>query len=165
MVLAAGLACGTITAEDKGNYLAVSGPKPLRFQAVLPQYDPASVLPPLDMGDRTDLRSGTNVTDSVKASASPVNEISQLPPEPPAESQSIIPDLPAQPAQPASFDPVNLPEPKPATSQLTPQMLLRYFPGDGNKEVLVPAGVDFTPPAPATPPGRSSATYTSPPAK
>lgn len=152
-----------------GVYLATVGPTPIRFRPVVPQYDPAKVLKPLDMGNNAPSETVEPVATSKAKSeevnaieaptagttelSSPSAETTQLPPP---ETIVITPEPQA-----------HSPEVKPGQSQITPQMLLRYFTKDGSqnggKEVLVPVPVEFTPPAPS--PNKSSAIYLSPPAK
>lgn len=83
------------------------------------------------------------------AHATPAGDIGVLPP-----SGLIGPELP--PVNNGEIVTNNLP----VGSQFTPQALIRFFPLDKNKQVIVPAPVEFTPPSP--PPSRgSSATYES----
>jgi len=159
--------CVGTAAGEKHNYLAVVGPAQIRFQVATPHYDPAAVLPPLKMSD-------TTVTNAVETAPKPEQAI-----VPPAAAESTdaptVPMAPEQPAKPevTPAPPVDstlqpqapLPEPRTESSQLTPQMLLRYFNRAGNREVLIPTPVEFMPPPPTGSGTRSSATYNSPPAK
>jgi hypothetical protein len=159
LILGTCLICAGAVAGEKHDYLAMVGPAPLRFQAATVQYDPGNVLPPLKMSDTP----ATNVVETVTKPAQvlvPTPETTPVLPE-----HTTPPELPTRP-------PVESTVPTPPSaassetrpdSQMTPQMLLRYFSKDGSREVLVPTGVEFTPPPPSS--GRSSATYSSPPAR
>lgn len=148
------LVCASNAADQRYMYLAVCGPTPVRFQTLMPEYDPAKVLPALQMSD-------TPFTNSVPAEIKPAQVATPAPaPEPAPVAVTPPPPeitLPVEPPVPA------VPEQKPDLNQITPQMLLRYFRQDGAKEIVIPAPLEFTPPTPSS--DRSSATYSSPPAK
>lgn len=171
-VLALSLLWPSALAGNRNMYLAATGPAPLRFAATLAQYNPARVLPLLDLGDAPK----TNVVETTRSTEMTLDTSSLLeavPPVPPRENVSMEPvSIPAE--QPIITPEGSIPpEVKPGQSQITPQMLLRYFNRDGtqagSKEVVVPMPVEFTPPgpvnSPATPANKSSALYLSPAAK
>jgi hypothetical protein len=155
------LICASARAGENCNYLAVIGPAAVRFSVAMPQYDPAKVLPPLKMSDAPAANLVENVT-------RPVEQVAPQPVETKTNAQEqtsaseVTPPAASVESTPA---PIVMPaEPKAEASQMTPQMLLRYFNREGTKEVIVPNAVEFTPPAPAST-GRSSAVYSSPAAK
>jgi len=163
LVIGAFFMCLGTVAGEKHNYLAVIGPVQIRFQAATPQYDPATVLPPLKMSDATATNAIETVTEPKSVMIPPSIEpasVTLLAPE-----QSVKPEPPSvPPLESAPQSQPVLPEPRAESSQLTPQMLLRYFNWAGNREVLIPTPVEFMPPPPDS--GiRSSAVYNSPPAK
>jgi hypothetical protein len=169
VVLGATLVCAGVLAGNNGNYLAAMGPSPLRFRAAAPVYDAGMVLPALDMGYATE----TNVVEKLPT-ATRVTEMNEGTGFTPVETESPQPVTKSTPPPGATSVPETYnSEVKPAQSQITPQMLLRYFKQNGttdggtgaSKEVMMP--MEFTPPAPAagTTPSKSSATYLSPPAK
>lgn len=161
LVIGAFFMCLGTVAGEKHNYLAMIGPVQIRFQATTPQYDPATVLPPLKMSDAP----ATNAVETVIEPKSVMLPLSVETASATAPEQSAKPEPPSvPPLESAPQSPPVLAEPRAESSQLTPQMLLRYFNRAGNREVLIPAPVEFMPPPPDS--GiRSSAVYNSAPAK
>ena len=156
------ISAGTLAGE-KQNYLAAIGPTQLRFRVAQPEYDPAKVLPPLKMSD-------TPATNTVETETvtQPENPVASRP----AETTAVAPEQTGTPEVSTSIPVQNTPPPQPQqmtpearteSSQMTPQMLLRYFSKDGNREVILPVAVEFAPPPPRG--NGSSAVYTSPPAQ
>jgi len=166
------LLCGSASAGGSNRYLAISGPTPIRFRAIVPEYDPGKVLAPLDMGFGAVTNDISNTVEkqitvettpvqmdfSVATEAAPVEETTTERPTTNLETTVIHP-----PAESAAV------EIKPGQSQITPQMLLRYFKQDqttgASKEVPMP--LEFTPPTPTTAPAgnKSSAVYSTPDAR
>jgi hypothetical protein len=160
LIISALLMCAGTVAGEKHKYLAVAGPTPLRFRVATLQYDPGKVLPPLKMADAPITNTVETVTASEPSASKPV--------EPPAVTSEPAAPVHTAPVMPQVSTPTpepNTPEARSESSQMTPQMLLRYFNKDGTREVVVPTTVEFTPPPPASSGSRSSAVYTSPPAK
>jgi hypothetical protein len=163
LIIAALLASAGTLAGEKQNYLAAIGPAPIRFHVARPEYDPAKVLPPLKMADAP----ATNAVESV----TPPEPIGDKRMETPAVAteQAVAPGAAVSAPMESTSQPqaqTTTPESRPEPSQMTPQMLLRYFSKDGTREIFVPVPLEFTPPPPATGNGsRSSAVYISPAAK
>jgi hypothetical protein len=159
LLIGALLICAGTAGGEKQNYLAMVGPMPLRFRVATAQYDPVNVLPPLKMSDAP----ATNVVETVTKPDPPEVvrpvETTEGVPEKTTPSERA-PNVPVEQTPTAPIAPAARTE----ASQMTPQMLLRYFKGDGTREVVVPSTVEFTPPPPIGG-SRSSAVYTSPPAK
>lgn len=125
-----------------GGYLSKLGPSPLRFQQLPPRADIATALPPLQMSDKPTTPEASGTT--------------------PAPVEDYGPELPPITIEPQPEPEVNataVPEPQPVEEEpISPQMLLRYFNNGGNKEAIIQAPMEFTPPAPTR---GSSATYSS----
>jgi hypothetical protein len=126
-----------------GSYLAKIGPGPLRFQPAAMRFNPAMVLPPLDMGNGTggnDHSSSNNSFTNAVAEIEALSGVSdQIPPSLfPVETEAVSPPLIISSGV----------TPAPAPSELTPQVLLRYFTTNSAAETIVAPNVPFTPPVP-----------------
>jgi hypothetical protein len=163
LLIGALLVCAETSADDKWKYLTVNDPVPIRFMAATQEYDPANVLPPLEMGDDFEVEAVETIARPVEPAAikEPEAQATEQTNSPQPKAPEVTANVPIEttPTPPATF-----PEARAEPSQMTPQMLLRYFNHNGTREVLVPSAVEFTPPAPQSG-GRSSAVYSSPPAK
>ena len=146
------IAAGTSYSAGGAGYLVKVGPKPLRFQIVTVQLDPAKSLPPLRMSD--DPVPPISMPSPEIYGPQPEEIVSTGEPDPgtgqpgPVDTSGFIP-VPPPSTNSASMTP-------PPDAQITPQMLLRFF-KLGTNEVVVPAPVAITPPFPG--PRNSSATY------
>ena len=142
-------------AADRDMYLAAAGPTPLRFRWDLPQLDPARLLPPLQMSDKV---AATNAApQTVTETQKPVDFQSEAHEVPAIANGDTMTTVPQTAMSFAAEEAKTKPN---VVNQISPQILLRYFSGNGTNEVLVPYPVDFTPPVP-TRTGDSSATYIS----
>src|SRR5687768_12800913 len=118
-------ACTAINAGNRDPYLAASGPTPLRFALEIPEFNPAWLLPELDMGDGKNVK---KAADEAKVEAEVKSEPSAqtvVEPEKPIEVPEPVSENPSEPTQPLA----NIEPPKTETSAgpISPQMLLRYF--------------------------------------
>ena len=135
-------------------YLTRVGPKPLRFEAVVPRLDPAKALPPLTMEEPEPVpaQSITPEFGPQPPPASPlptVDEFWAMPPpdEPPSTEGNAA--TPATPATPAPAGP----------KMVSPDELLQFFAPVKRREGIISVPVEFTPPAPRPASGGSRATY------
>ena len=154
--------CSGVCACDRDKYLAAAGPKPLRFASEVSEYNPAWLLPKLDMG-------GLAAVD-VTATEKLIDKPAEATPEPPAEAETLKSnDVPETNTDPRPEHAAELSQPLPADvvpsensgiAPLSAQTLLRFFTGKGTNEVVVPYDLEFTPPV--RPAGKgSSAEYIS----
>ena len=160
-IVGALVVCTGLLAGNRDKYLAAAGPTPIRFQNVVPQLDPAKVLPLLQMSDVPDANSAPVAAAEVLGPELPTNWTSE-----PELMSAGGEEEPAQNLTPVTngepiFEPNIEPVPKQnGAGGISPQMLLRYFGRNGTNEVLVPYSVDFTPPVRQSGSG-SSAVYIS----
>ena len=137
-------ACTAINAGNRDPYLAASGPTPLRFAQEIPEFNPAWLLPELDMGDGKNAKKAADepkVEPEVKTE--PLTQ-RVVEPEKPIEVPEPVSENLSEPTQPLTN--IEPPRTEPSTGPISPQMLLRYFSRGGTNEVLVPYNVEFTPP-------------------
>ena len=130
---------GRTFASDGEKYLAAAGPTPIRILMEAPRLDPTKALPRLRMSDavkpvKAALAAQPNAREAI------VNRLETA--EPATGSGELI-SMQALPTTTNNETPKQEP-----TTQVSPQMLLRYFSRGGTNEVLVPYTVDFTPPVP-----------------
>ena len=140
----------SLLASDWEKYLAAVGPTPIRLLSEAPRLNPMKALPRLRMSDAVE----------VVTAAEPQ----------PVTKEAIVRSSGASNEEPGTSPEITLMEPLPSVTnnepamrqepaaQVSPQMLLRYFTGNGTNEVLVPYSVDFTPPVPRRS-GDSKAVY------
>ena len=144
-----------VTAGNRDKYLPAAGPVPLRFRAETPEFNPEWILGPLQMSDapltnQPPEKVEAKETSSVGIEAGSVNEVSD-------GSEQVTLDA----RGPAMATNVSLrPQATSLAAPISPQMLLRYFSGNGTNEVLVPYPLEFTPPVP-TRTAESTAIYVS----
>lgn len=136
--------CTAINAGNRDPYLAASGPTPLRFAQEIPEFNPAWLLPKLNMGDGKITKKAADepkVEPEVKAEppAKPVIELAK-----PIEITEPVSENTSEPTQPLTN--IEPPKTEASAGPISPQMLLRYFSRGGTNEVLVPYNVEFTPP-------------------
>ena len=153
LLLAALGFCAGATAGNRDKYLPAAGPAPLRFRAETPEFNPEWILGPLQMSDapvtntppeKVELKEASKETGSMNEVSDDSEHVVTLDPRGPAMST----DLSLRPQTTASAAP------------MSPQLLLRYFGGNGTNEVLVPYPLEFTPPVP-TRTAESTAIYVS----
>lgn len=136
-----------------GNYLAHTGPAPLRFARAELRLDPAVVLPALQMEDKPEVS-----TNEVAGANAVTTIFSDIPAPLVPDDSSIFPGVILPVTYEAHSAP--MPEPKltpPPVTEVAPQMLMRFFNRDATREAIIQTPLEFTPP----PAGRSSsATYT-----
>ena len=152
--------CTTVTADNRDKYLPAAGPTPLRFAVEMPEFNPAWLLPALDMGEA---KATTKAAEEPKPTSEVKNEGAQHPavePEKPIEVPNASIVGTTDPIQPnAAIEP---PKTEIPIGPVSSQMLLRYFSRGGTNEILVPYNVEFTPPVKNGGPGSgSSAIYIS----
>src|SRR5688572_4606633 len=75
LLMAALWICTETSADDKWKYLAVTDPVPIRFLEAGPQYDPGSVLPPLEMGDEPPAETADTTPKPVESDATKEPEV------------------------------------------------------------------------------------------
>jgi hypothetical protein len=150
VLLSAGTLWTLSTSAIAGGYLVHGGPSPLRFAKAAPRVDPAVVLPPLKMNDES---TNTNAVATVQT------EIDETDPEAGPETNATQPIYGPEPGADHSDTDTNT---VPVSSQVTPQMLLRFFNPGHDKEANAREPLQFTPPPPPiVAPHGSSASYVS----
>jgi hypothetical protein len=158
-ILCALAVTATGVAGNRDKYLAAAGPTPLRFQREVPQFNPAWLLPELDMGDEKPAQTTKSAEATETAPPANTNTGAAADQQVQPETQNTIPEEIVLPAtQPlANSEPI---QKQSSTGPLSSQALLRFFTRNGTNEVLVPYDIEFTPPVPGRTTG-SSAVYVS----
>jgi hypothetical protein len=136
------------------------------LQSEVPQFNPAWLLPELDMGNKPAANTAapgqatapsepaTNPGAESSAEAAPEGTNDEtIAPDPAVEP---VAEVPQQNLQTLTNDEQN----RTPAGTIALQTLLRYFTRNGTNEVLIPFDVGFTPPVPSRS-GGSSATYIS----
>jgi hypothetical protein len=144
--------CAGVTAGNRDKYLPAAGPVPLRFRAETPEFNPEWILGPLPMSDAPVTNQPPDKVEAKETSL------------PATEAGNVVSDDSEHVLDPRglamSTDLTLRPQAVGSAAPLSPQMLLRYFRGNGTNEVLVPYPLEFTPPVP-TRTAESTAIYIS----